>query len=285
MADDCDPIRAEINQLEELLSVTPKFEEPDSEPEPGFPGGRPQPNPEFRELQQKIGEAKNRLRNCEGRPVVRRDPPPPPPPIPLTLTAVGLTCFDQSDPNSGIFIDIEDDEPYVLAFAVDFSRPDNSKLTLIGPISGADDDEGGVFSVLPSNKIWGLNNEAQLISSAINFICIIAFMENDGANPDIVRTGVENSLRLSLISEVIPFTTGLIGRPELVSRLINAMNGFIPLFKVAVPDPDDQIGSAQELSFSQNELDGIYRSRSAIDKKLSFEGDDAKYDLFLRISP
>jgi len=81
------------------------------------------------------------------------------------------------------------------------------------------------------------------------------------------------------------FASGAIPRQELVNRMIADVTGAIPLAKVAIPDPDDNIGPPKELRFLQSELDSIYRSQGGafIDKRLDFEGDGAKYTLVFRM--
>lgn len=278
MADRCDPNRAEVADLQRQLDDLDPFI---IDPDDGGPRPRPRPNPQYRRVAALLRAATARLGAC----LRTLDPPIPPTPVPVALRARGLRCFDQNDTDRGGIFDIEDDEPYVLAFAVDLLAPTNSKMTRVGPISDVDDDEEDTFFALPANLIWGLSEVPQLISSADNLICIVALMENDNANPNQVRELVEIDVKVRLLTEGIAFAAGQIPRAELVRRLINAVNGSLPIASVAFPGPDDQIGSAQELRFTQDELDTIYRDGgAAIEKKLFFEGDDSKYDVYFRMS-
>jgi hypothetical protein len=273
--DACDPIRAELAALERQLANTERWiVEP---PEPGERGPRPHPraNPVYLQLQNRIASARQSLAACERSLLPRAQP------VPVTLSMSGLKCFDQNDTDRGTVFDVEDDEPYVLAYAVDLAAVQNSKLTKIGPMSGV--DEGFAFSA-PANVIWGLSGVAQQISSANNLICLVALMENDDANTDTVRTVVETAVQLSLGRNFPAFITGQIPRDELVRRMMGDMNGSIAAASIAVPGPDDHIGSTQELRFTQDELDDIYRVSRVVEKKLYFEGDDAKYDVYLRMA-
>jgi hypothetical protein len=65
--------------------------------------------------------------------------------------------------------------------------------------------------------------------------------------------------------------------------MINDMDGAIGAAKVGIPDPNDNIGPIQELRFSQDELDHIYRNLGSIEKTLTFEDDDTKYQLKFRL--
>jgi hypothetical protein len=162
----------------------------------------------------------------------------------------------------------------------------NSKMTLVGALS--DVDEGDEVSA-PANVIWGLSNTPDLVSSADNLIVLVIMMENDSGSPAQVRTGLEGAAQakllanVGLLSNTIPLPSGKITRQEPVNRMIAAMDGFMGVAKLGIPNPDDSIGAIQELRFSQAELDHIYRNLGPIEKSLTFEGDDAKYVLKFRM--
>ncbi len=210
---------------------------------------------------------------------------------PLTLTLTTFECHDQSDEIRVLFgFNSEDDEPYAVVWAVDLRTTPvvpvplgatNSKATLVGPLSDVDEgDETGA----PRNVIWGLSDAPDVISSADNLIVLVAMMENDGSSPDQVRSVLEVAAQASLLQNGPAFVASQIPRQELVRRISAGMAGAMGLAKIGIPDPDDNIGSIQELRFFQGELDRIHTSPEPIDKSLSFEGDDAKYVLNFRLS-
>jgi hypothetical protein len=185
----------------------------------------------------------------------------------------------------------EGDEPYATVFAVDLKIANfgvasipagatNSKMTLVGPLE--DVDEGDELST-PGNVIWGLSNAPDVVSSADNLIVLVAMMGNDSGSPDQVRTVLEKAAQVSLVTNLPALASLQIPRQELVNRIIADMTGAMGGAKVGVPNPDDNIGSIQELRFSQAELDHIYRNLGPIEKTLTFEGDDAKYALNFRM--
>jgi hypothetical protein len=197
--------------------------------------------------------------------------------------------LDQSDEIRVPFgLNTEDDEPYATVFAVDLKTNNlvgapvgavNSKMTLIGPLADMDIEE----LPAPSNVIWGLSNAADVISSADNLIVLVVMMENDRGSADQVRTVLEKAAQASLLANLPALSSGQIARQELVNRMIADTTGAMGVAKVGIPDPDDHIGSIQELRFTQSELDDIYRNLGAVEKSLTFEGDDAKYVLKFRM--
>ncbi len=281
MADKCDPIRSKLHDLEVRLKNTDKFL---NEPIPGEPHPpKPVLNPEFRRLTNLVRNARASLQACQESLISNT-------PVPLTLTLTKFVCLDQSDEFRIIFgFNIEDDEPYALVFAVDmklslavsFSTVADSKMTLVGALS--DVDEGEEYAA-PANVIWGLNNAPGMISSADNLIVLVVMMENDGGSPAQARTLLEGAAKSALGINVPLLANGTITRQELVNRIIAQMDGVMSTATVGLNpagflNPDDNIGAIQELRFSQAELDHIYRNLGPIEKRLTFEGDDAKYVL------
>jgi hypothetical protein len=283
VADKCDPIRAELHDLEVKLKGIRQFEQPE-------PGQKPQRNPDWGEAANLVKKARSSLRKCEESLGLPKPPPPPPPdPVPVTLTLTNFVCLDQSDDIRVFGFNVEDDEPYAVVFAVDlkvvnFVGPipvgaTNSKMTLVGPLADVDLEELSA----PPNVIWGLSNAPDLVTSADNLIVLVAMMENDTGSPDQVRSVLEAAAQGSLIANLPAFISQQIPRQELVNRIIAGMAGAMGLAKVGVPDPDDNIGHIQELRFSQFDLVRIYEGGGAVEKSLTFEGDDAKYVLKFRM--
>jgi hypothetical protein len=275
VADKCDSIRSTLHDLEVRREKTEKFL---VEPEPGEQHPpKPVLNPVWRRLTSDISSTRLSLRECEESLI-------PNTPVPLTLTLTKFVCLDQNDEIRipPFFLNLEDDEPYAIVFAVDLRTnlgipvgAINSKMTLVGPLGDIDLEEVSA----PFNIIWGLSNAPDLVSSADNLILLVAMMENDSSSPDQVRTVLENAARVPLAANLPAFASLQIRRQELVSRIIAGTTGAMGLAKVGIPDPDDNIGSIQELRFSEVELDHIYRNLGPIEKSLTFEGDDAKYVL------
>jgi hypothetical protein len=273
MADKCDPIRAEIKKLEAQLKKIKKFEK--------GPDGHPEITQEFADKQTEIKKARKQLEKCEGPVIPRKKDPPKP--VPVTLTLTQFECRDQSDDIRVLGFNVEDDEPYAVVFAVDlkvtFGAPVgaiNSKMTLIGPLADVDLETVAA----PPNVIYGLSNASDFVTSADNLLVLVGMMENDSGSPNQVRTLLEKAGQVSLFTNLPAFASQEIPRQELVDRIINDMTGAMGGAKVGVPDPDDNIGSIQELRFFQPELDRIYSNFNLpTEKFLSFEGDDAKYTL------
>lgn len=196
-----------------------------------------------------------------------------------------FACLDQSDEINIPFIgNIENDEPYAVVFAVDLKTnaagASNSKMTLVGPLTEV---EQGDDVAAPANRIWGLSNAPDMVTSADNLIVLVAMMENDDSSPSQVRTLLEKAAQFSMASNLLAFTNQQITRQELVNRIIAGMDGAMGVAKVGLPGPDDNIGPIQELRFSQTELDHIYRNLGPVEKNLTFAGDDAKYALKFRM--
>jgi hypothetical protein len=273
--DKCDPLRSQLRALETELARTRKFDPP----EPGVPRGRPVISEQFAAISRRVSSARLALRLC-------LPPPPPPPPVvptPLTLTLTKFVCLDQSDDIRLFGLNVEDDEPYALVFAVDLrltlgAAPvgaSNSKMTLVGPLSDVDPEE----LTAPPNVLWGLSNMPDLVSSADNLIILVAMMENDSSSPDQVRRTLEIAAQAAMAQNLPAFIAKQIPRQELVNRMISGAAGAMGVAKVGIPDPDDNIGAIQELRIFQFELDSFYRTSTPIEKSLVFEGDDAKYVL------
>lgn len=278
MSDKCDPIRSALHDLEVELNNTDETLTGTIEGEKHPP--KPVANPQWTKLNNRVKNARASLIACQESLI-------PNTPAPLTLTLTRFVCLDQSDDIRVACWNIEDDEPYALVFAVDINLlkgipvgASNSKMTLVGALS--DVNEGEEYSA-PANVIWGLSGAPSLISSADNLIVLVVMMENDSGSPAQVRTLLESPAQAKLLANVGLLATGAITRQELVNRLITTMDGFLGLGKLGAPNPDDAIGSIQELRFFQAEFDHIYRNLGPIEKSLTFEGDDAKYTLKFRM--
>jgi hypothetical protein len=310
VADQCDPIRSQLQDLREQRRTTPKFleemqprphrphrpldpvaPEPDPDPAPVEEPLQNRLNPVWSDLDAKVVTAERSLRACEESLI-------PNTPVPLTLTLTSFDCRDQSDEIGvtlgPIDVNTESDEPYAVVFAVDIAPTSigavpvgvlNSKATLVGPLSGVV-RFGGVSPggyAAPSNVIWGLSNAPGLVTAADNLFVIVAMMENDDSSPDQVRSGLELAAKVGL-SNVGLLAGKAITREEFVSRIIAEMDGAAGVVSLGFPGPDDHIGGCQELRFGQGELDHIYRGLGPIERSLRFVGDNAEYIVHFRMS-
>ena len=267
----CDPIRSRLNAAQQELSQTEKF---DNEPIRGEPHPpKPVLSGEWKRLTALTGKLRRDLQACEEAQL-------PKTPVPLTLTLSEFVCLDQSDEIDLPFIgNIEDDEPYALAFVIDLKAPTNSKMSLVGAL--ADVNEGTYAA--PANTLWGLSDAPALISAADDFIVLVAMMENDSGSPAQARTVLELAARSALLANLPAYLAAQIPRQELVNRVVAGMDGAMGGAKAGVPNPDDTIGPIQQLRFAQSELDHLYRNLGPIVKSLSFSGDDASYRLNFRL--
>jgi hypothetical protein len=209
--------------------------------------------------------------------------------IPVSVTLERLKCFEQEDTELPV-IDNEDDEPYVIVMAVNGQgralipgtplRFPESLVTRIGPIEGFDK---GDLKPAPANTVWGLDHSPAEMVRLDQIFFLVALLENDSANP----ADVEN--RTALAQAGLPglrlnaeAATNLDdqGRNNLfIQNARQAFDGAVSGARQAI-DPDDQIGPAQVLTFTDQEYRAVQeRSRPAVERTLRFEGDDAVYEL------
>lgn len=278
MAHNCSSIMAEIDRL---LEEKKNFD---------WGGQRPGPsNPLWKEwtlLQRKVTEAERRLHQCVNQ------PHPPVTPTAIKLSVHGIQCFEQEDTNVWLW-DVEDDEPYVLVFSLnvpmieaslspprlDISLP-RPKVTKVGPWEDIDDDE--ITHLAPTNVIWDANNG--LITSPNDAFFIVALVENDNSDPEVVRTVTEDLM----FGELIKHATSASNRTDFARRLTDAMSGNVGIATTMigsgfVVDPDDRIGPAQELRLMQSDLNRVFSGGMSM-LSLYFAGDDARYRVTFRLS-
>lgn len=274
MADKCDPIRSSLKKLQDDIELVDRFLVD------GEGGTKPKLNPAWKKLNQQIVAKQAALKACEESLI-------PDTPVPLALMVSKIKCVDQSDEIRVPFgVNTADDEPYVVAFAVDVGLNGlvpgaiNSKMTLVGPLSDVD---AGDLRTPPHNRIWGLSGVAQKVTSADGLLVITAFLENDSGNAAQARSVLEKAAQVALLANLPAFASGQILRDELVRRIAADMAGAMSLATAGVPDPDDHIGSIQEVRFSQAELDRIYRNLGHVEKTLTYSGDDARYRVTYRL--
>jgi hypothetical protein len=162
------------------------------------------------------------------------------------------------------------DEPYAVFFTADLHGA-IPKSAVVRTKVFEDTDKGELKKQWV--RIWGVNHEAQPITNPDKVIILVALMENDESDPDLVVT----TARAEMFGNLAALATSGISRPQMVSELIKSLNasvhgGAAPGFL----NPDDRIGSAQELRITHADLDAA--RKATIRKNLVFSG-DGKYRL------
>jgi hypothetical protein len=210
--------------------------------------------------------------------------------IPVSVTLERLKCFEQEDTEPPL-IDTEDDEPYVIVLAVNGQgraiipgttlRFPESLVTRVGPIEGFDK---GDLKPAPANMVWGLDHSPAEMVRLDQVFFLVALLENDSADPAKVENRVAGFAQsaLSGLRLNAEAATGLndAARNNLfIQNALQAFDGIVSLARQAI-DPDDQIGPAQILTFTDQEHREVQeRSRPAVERALRFTGDDADYEM------
>lgn len=270
-----------IDELNRLLDARANFDWGGQRPGPSNPLWR-----EWLDLRQQINEAHRRLRQCLNQ------PHPPVPPVPVVLSVHGLRCFEQED-GPGLWpFDTEDDEPYILVFALnvptltasltpprlDLNLP-HPKVTKVGPWEDVDDD--GMTHLAPPNTIW--NADAGLLTTPNDAFFVAALVENDNSDPEVVRSVTETMM----FAELTKHATSAGNRNEFARRMVDGMSGAVGFATTMIGsggaiDPDDRIGPAQELHLTQRDLDHVFSGGVSM-FSLSFRGDDADYRVMFQL--
>jgi hypothetical protein len=280
MANDCSPI---MDELDRLLVQRETFDWGNRPPGSG--------NPRFRAwqaLQTRITDAQRRLRACINA------PPANPPAVPVKLSVSGIQCFDQNDGPGLIPFDTEDDEPYVLVWAINIPslfvslnpprlvvNPPRPKVVTVGPWDDVDDDEQ-IYQA-PANTIWDRNSG--LIRTPNDVVFVAALVENDNSDPQAVSAVVEAQMFAQLVASLPSLVTN---RTTFASGMVDAMTRAVafattPLGSGGVLDADDRIDLAKELRLNQADLDRAFSGRS-IRRMLPFQDGSADYRVFFDLA-
>ncbi len=276
MSDQCDKIRNKVAQLEEKIAdLKDQINGATGAELHGLAG-------QLSQALRQLAQAQEALAACEGK------LPPPVPPKPITIGVDRIVCIQETDePGS--------DEPYVLVLAVDLASTlkglpipfpfPTLHVTRVGPWEGVDDGETHSTAELNQSDrrpFWNLTRKLQLTDPS-KTIFLVALMENDGANPESVRTVLEGILTATLFSNLT------LDREAMAQALTGAMDAGIDTARASgVGFPfnfDNQIGRTQELNISVVDIDRASRNGST-ERNLSFsdEDEDAFYQVFFTIS-
>jgi hypothetical protein len=128
-----------------------------------------------------------------------------------------------------------------------------------------------------TQSFWGLNNDPANLSNPDDVIFVVALMENDDGNPEVLRGFVKGIVASSLQGS---FSAA---RPGKVANLIQDVNSVLKTPTSPRPNLDDQVGAPQELRFSAGELAAAESGPNKIGKDLIFAGDDGHYTLTFEI--
>ncbi len=188
--------------------------------------------------------------------------------VPTNITVSKIRCRIETD-------EVGADEPYVLVTAIDLTPTGgltpNVETTLYGPWEDVDQGESRVTD---GRLVWPIGTDPAEITDPDSAIFIVSLMENDNGDPEVTRGITQLAATGSLAGSV-----GL-SRTDRVNRLIADINSAVDT-PTGFPNFDDRVGSSQELRLTSALLNGFGGAQK---KKLVFEGDGGKYNVYCRIS-
>lgn len=228
-----------------------------------------------KKLQAEIRALQNKLDQC----VLQNTPVPA-----VTVRFESLFCGDQNDTEP--IIDTEDDEPYLLVYALHIPDPvraliNSKKLNLgsfvpdarlfrIGPFSSVDSGD----TVRAAVNVWDPNGRAQKITDPDNVFLFVAMMEEDATGAASVQTLVQTLMVPVVVSNILGLATS---RAGFAQRIIEGLAGSIQTaVKPAKGSEDDRIGAIQQISVTQQMLDKV-RTQGPQPINLSFTNSDTRY--------
>jgi hypothetical protein len=272
MADPCVTLSDEIFKLEQARGAIIEGQIGGRD-HGGGPVHKPNPNdPELKEITKQINAKAYQLNVCLSQPI---------PNVPMAISATSISSIARNDIRIWPFS--ETDEPYLLIYALDVPKL-TPKVNLPKPkvtkIEWQGLDEGDTLAA-PGNILWGMSGAPAPLASPDDVIILAAMIEHDDTKTEAVRTLVEDQMAITLTTNI----TSVGNRTEFVSRLINGMNGAIAAatsVALGLPDPDDPIGSAQELRLTKADLGKAYHFGSWT-RTLTFSGDGASYAVSFKI--
>jgi hypothetical protein len=212
--------------------------------------------------------------------------------VPMSVSLVRLHCTDQEDTEPPIF-DTEDDEPYVIVMAVNGQgrfvgvggigfQLTESRVFRVGPLASVDQGE---TRTPPANLLWGLADQRAPIARIDKVAFLVAMLEHDRAKVTAVENRIVTAAQAGLAGLMLAAEgrtdLDIDGRFELlVQTALQAFDGAVSIARLDALDPDDQIGPAQVLRFTDADQQRLLRGEvPAIERSLNFSGDDARYGL------
>jgi hypothetical protein len=176
-----------------------------------------------------------------------------------------LRCHVETD-------EVGADEPYALVTAVDLRGPQPQfDVVRYGPFGDVDAREEH-FAPGMQLSFWGLGDRSPPadLSDPEKAIFVVAPMENDNGNTEVLRGVVKGTVAASLAG-----SAGM-NRPEIVSHLIRDIGAVLRTPTSVGLNLDDQIGPPWELRFSAQELRDAEAGRT-VSKPVRFQGDGGDY--------
>lgn len=273
-------LKAKREQLNNLNSAPPP------ERGPIFKPGRdrdPELEAERKRLTKEIQGLESQLTQCFVQNV---------PNGPVTVRFDSLFCGDQNDTEPPALVDLEDDEPYLLVYALHIPNPSfpvsnpaafspasfipDARTFLIGRFGSVDSGD----TVFGSTRVWDTNGTPRLITNPNSVFIFVAMMEEDATGADVVRTAVQTLMVPIVASNILSLPTN----PEgFRARLIEGMRGAIKTAtKAAIGSQDDLIGAIQEIRLTQPMLDRLRRFGSE-SIMLNFTNSDSRYSATFKV--
>jgi hypothetical protein len=202
---------------------------------------------------------------------------------PITIAVREIKCIEETN-------EVGSDEPYVLVVGVNL-KPivPNVEAVLYGVWDDVDTGETHGTVPVPPNfppnvldaiplvwrkPFWGLNGQPAAINNPDDVIFLVALMENDDGKPKAARGLVKGAVVASLASSTQE------SRAVRIQKLIADMNSALAI-PTGAPNFDDQVGSAQELRLTSQDLS--LASTGVHTKSLRFAGDGGKYDVVFEL--
>jgi hypothetical protein len=194
---------------------------------------------------------------------------------PLRVYLARLTCLQQSNDNT--WPNPDHDEPYVVIFAADLRGETAQSNVFLSPTYR---DVDSLESRDVWLQFWSLNGTGSPISSANDFIFLVALMEEDDyRNPLVVLKSVSSSLTPAVEN----YRRAGMSRASMVSALRADMDRAIEVSRRRqYGDRDDRVGGIYEVFWGPNELQAA-RAGYAVDLLPTFVGSDSRYQLTFRL--
>lgn len=288
--DKCAPIRRDVRELEaDLRSLQDDLTTASTQQKAGIAAA-------IIARRRQLAVRRAALAACVGVP-----PPPPrvdPASLPLSITLRSVRCIRQEDSELPL-VDNEDDEPYVLVMAINtegrfvgvppvgITLP-ASLVTRIGPLDSVD---RGETRTAPANTLWDLEKKPAPIAHIDRIFLLVSVLEHDSAKV----TDVENRVVTAAQAGLPGLLLNAEGRSDLepdarleffIETARQSFDGAISLARLHPLDPDDQIGPAQVLRFTDAEQQSLLRrDRTAVQRRIRFSGDGAVYELMFELHP
>jgi hypothetical protein len=182
------------------------------------------------------------------------------------------------------------DEPYVIVSAIDLSRKvtipgqpsviiPSVKTVRVGPFTNSV-DTGQQVPIVPAAVCWGVDDSPEPVKSLDDFIILVAMMEHDDTNVNVVRSVVNLVITTSALANA-----SAMPRAKLVKELATEMKGAIASANATQPfNSDELIGHVSELRLTDAQFKSLGANKKVkLDHALPFKkdefGDDVTYKL------